>query len=106
MNFGKITQREAKLPINHLFNAEKMRALTSTYKRHTINRFIRPENQSMRASDRNRGNLSHNVVDYFFVYCRQVIPRIEQSIELQLLEKFTQQITNPEERQEVVGAYL
>lgn len=93
------------MPINQLYTAEKMRKLTSSYKRHTIQRLIRPENQTMRGATFQQ-RIKQNVGDFFFVYCRQVIPRIEQSIELNLLEKFTQNITNPLERQEVIGAYM
>ena len=56
--------------INPLLTAKKMRDLTNTYMRHTIKRPIRP------IHDRNRrGNYSRtNPADYFFVFCRQILP--------------------------------
>jgi len=46
------------------------------------------------------------VADYFYVYCRQVIPRMEEKIELQLLEKFKDGLSSDAEKKEVQTAYM
>lgn len=46
------------------------------------------------------------MADYFFVYCRQVLPRLEEKIELQLLETFKSQLASEAERKEVQTAYM
>lgn len=52
-----------------------------------------------------QSKLRQSVADYFFVYTRQVLPKIEEKIELQLLEKFKDRIGNPMEKKEVMQAY-
>lgn len=53
-----------------------------------------------------RNKLRQSASDYFFDYCRQVIPRMEEKIELQLLEKFKDKLPSEAERKEVMTAYL
>lgn len=96
---------EATQKINPLLTAAKMRDLTSKYLRHTIRRPIRPEEgRSTEASIRSR--VRTNASDFFFIYCRQIIPQIEDSVENMLLEKFKSTISSPLERNEVEQAYL
>ena len=88
--------------INPLLTAKKMRDLTNTYMRHTIKRPIRPVDDGNR-----RGTFSRtNAADYFFVFCRQILPQIEERVELQLLEKFKSTLKSDLERREVEQAYL
>lgn len=44
--------------------------------------------------------------DFFFIYCRQIIPQIEDSVENMLLEKFKSTLSSQLERSEVQQAYL
>jgi hypothetical protein len=82
---GVIQEVEAKL-----FDAAKMRDFASSYKRHTIRRFIRPKQALARGhsglplSERIRDT----PLDYFQVYCRMVIPQIEVRMEERLLNVF------------------
>jgi hypothetical protein len=46
-----------------------------------------------------------NAADYFFIFCRQIIPQIEEKVELQLLEKFKHTLSSDLERKEVEAAY-
>lgn len=94
--------------INPLMDAAKLRTFTSQYKRHSIRRLIRPLNldpqQTSLFSQQNK--LRQSAADYFFVYCRQVLPKMEEKIELQLLEKFKDRLGSDAERKEVHSAYL
>lgn len=45
------------------------------------------------------------VLDYFFLYTRNVLPKMEEKIELQLLERFKSRLSNEGERKEVMEAY-
>lgn len=75
-NVRQILQKELKTPINRLYDAAKMREFASTYKRHTIRRYIRPQD----AIKRNTAGLplSERIrdtpLDYYQLYCRMVIP--------------------------------
>lgn len=73
-----------------MYDAVKMRELTSSYKRHTIKRLIRPKQQTNRIHE--GMPLSERVrdtpLDYFQIYCRMVIPQIETKIEDRLLSTF------------------
>lgn len=100
----RVLLREKTQYINPVMDAYKLRMYTASFKRHAINRYIRPENlnphQLMRES-----KMRQSVTDYFFQYCRQVIPRIEEKIELQLLEKFKDSLESEAEKKEVIHAY-
>jgi hypothetical protein len=80
---------EVNQVINPVMDVTKLRTYTSTFKRHTIRRFIRPSNidPKMRFQQL-QSKMRLSAGDYFFYYCRQVLPRIEEKIELQLLEKY------------------
>jgi hypothetical protein len=45
--------------------------------------------------------LRQSALDYFFVFTRQVLPRMEEKIELQLLEKFKDRLASEAEKKEV-----
>jgi chemotaxis methyl-accepting protein methylase len=94
--------------INPLMDANKLRNFTSQYKRHSIRRLIRPLNLDphKQSAFSQQNKLRQSAADYFFVYCRQVLPRIEEKIELQLLEKFKDSLHNPAEKKEVQTAYM
>lgn len=83
-----VLRKEQNIPINHLYDAAKLREFTSNYKRHTIKRIIRPRSQlptnldGVPLSERVRAS---NPADYFQVYCRVVIPQIEAATEERLL---------------------
>lgn len=80
-----------------------MRDLTQTYVRHTIKRPIRPNfNIDSRMTLKSR--IRQSPADFFYIYCRQIIPQIEERIELQLLEKFKSTLSSLE-RKEVEAAY-
>ena len=96
---------EQSQTLNPLFTASKMRELTSTYLRHTIRRPIRPS--SVLSSDATlRSRVRTSASDFFFIYCRQIIPQIEDSVENMLLQKFKSTLSSPLERNEVEEAYL
>lgn len=100
---------EASIIINPVMDAGKLRTITSGYKRHSIRRLIRPLGMDAASFKRGMdfsGGVRKNVSDYFFIYTRQVLPKIEDKIELQLLEKFKERIGNNMERKEVTQAYL
>ena len=65
-------------------DAAKLRSFTSYYKRHSIRRMIRPLNLDPHKSSAfsQQSKLRQSAADYFFVYCRQVLPRIEEKIEI------------------------
>lgn len=94
--------------INPLMDALKLRQFTSQYKRHSIRRLIRPLNVDPKKDSffSQRNKLRQSASDYFFDYCRQVIPRMEEKIELQLLEKFKDSLPSEAERKEVMTAYM
>lgn len=94
--------------INPLMDSVKLRAFTSQYKRHSIRRLIRPQNLDPQKQSvfSQQNKLRQSAADYFFAYCRQVLPRIEEKIELQLLEKFKDSLPSEAERKEVHTAYL
>jgi hypothetical protein len=83
-----VLRKEQNIPINHLYDAAKLREFTSNYKRHSIKRIIRPRSQlpsnldGVPLSERVRAS---NPADYFQVYCRVVIPQIEAATEERLL---------------------
>ena len=82
-------KREQAMPINQLYDAATLRDFTSTYKRHTIKRVMRPKSSrphigQMPLSERIRQSPS----DYFHVYCRMVLPQIEAKTEERLLDVF------------------
>lgn len=90
--------------INPLLTAAKLRDLTQTFVRHTIKRPIRSDsNLDKRLTLKSRIRSSPS--DFFYIYCRQVIPQIEERIELQLLEKFKSTLTSQLEKNEVEKAY-
>lgn len=94
--------------INPLMDAMKLRAFTSQYKRHTIRRLIRPPNLDphKRSSFAQQSKLRQSAADYFYTYCRQVLPRMEEKIELQLLEKYKDSLSSPAEKKELQTAYM
>ena len=99
-------KKEQLIKINPLFDAAKLRDFTSSFKRHTIRRMIRPKEQLPKAGSRNiTDRLRQSPSDYFQIYCRQVIPQIESRMEERLLTQFLSEIKSPEERQEVIFAY-
>ena len=46
-----------------------------------------------------------NAADYFYVYTRQVLPRMEEKIETILLEKFMERLGTKQEKKEILWAY-
>lgn len=94
--------------INPLFDAKKLRAFTTHYKRHTIRRMIRPLDLDPHKFNTfsQQSKLRQSAADYLFVYTRQVLPRMEEKIELQLLEKFKDRLASEAEKKEVHLAYL
>ena len=90
LNINPLLRREKMTPINHLFDAAKLRDFTSYYKRHTIKRVLRPKQAIAKGyaglplSERVRDT----PLDYFQIYCRTVIPQIESKIEERLLDTF------------------
>lgn len=100
----KALKKEATQYINPLLTAAKMREWTHTKYRHTILRPIRPEsNLHLRQNYAER--IRQNAADYFFIFCRQVIPKIEERVEVQLLEKFKKTLATQLEKDEVDLAY-
>jgi len=91
--------------INQLLTAQKLRELSSSYLRHTIRRPIKPGDTEGLLSTQ-KARIRANPSDFFFIYCRQIIPRVEDSIERTLLEKFKSTLKSPLERVEVEEAYL
>lgn len=71
---------EMNFYVNPLYDSAKLRNITSSYKRHLIRRQIRPENLNPNIAD-TQTKLRQSAADYFFTYCRQVIPRIEEKLE-------------------------
>lgn len=94
--------------INPLMDARKLRTFTSQFKRHSIRRMIRPLDLDphKQSAFSQQSKLRQSAADYFFVYCRQVLPRIEEKIELQLLKKVKDRIHNPAEKKELQTAYM
>lgn len=90
--------------LNPLLTAKKMRELSAGYVRHTIRRPIRPVLDD--ASRQGDQRLRLRAADYFFIFCRQIVPQIEERVEQQLLEKFKSTLLSQAERQEVQQAYL
>jgi hypothetical protein len=73
--YQKLLRHEKQTLINPLFTGEKLRQYVSTYKRHTIQRPIRPD--EFRASGRVKSTAERirtSPSDYFQVYCREIIP--------------------------------
>lgn len=81
-----------------------MRELTFTYVRHTIKRPIRPGDIGSHLKKSSR--LRQSAGDYFFTFCRQIIPQLEDRVERQLLNKFKEQLETQAEKEEVEWAYL
>ena len=96
---------EATQTLNPLLTATKMRDLTSSYKRHTIRRPIRPEG-GLGSQLTLRSRVRTSASDFFYIYCAQIIPQIEDSVENMLLEKFKSTLSSKLERNEVEQAYL
>jgi hypothetical protein len=82
-----------------------MRELTHTYLRHTIRRPIRPAQKIGSKQQSIEYRARTNAADYFFIFCRQIVPQIEERIELNLLEKFKASLKSDLERKEVEAAY-
>jgi hypothetical protein len=85
-------------------DAAKLRQISSGFKRHSIRRLIRPLDMDPAVFKKGLligGGMRKSVSDYFFIYTRQVLPKIEDKIELQLLERFKSRIGNEMERKEV-----
>mmetsp|Transcript_16953 Transcript_16953/g.26108 ORF Transcript_16953/g.26108 Transcript_16953/m.26108 type:complete len:221 (+) Transcript_16953:59-721(+) len=80
-----------------------MRDLTTQYPRHTIRRAIRPD---LTADSRTGLRSIRNSADYFFVFCRQVLPKLEERIEKQLLNKFKETLLTQKEKTEVERAWI
>ena len=100
----KALLKEPNYIINPLLTAEKMRNLTFTYVRHTIKRPIRPDGSH--DSLKNMSRLRQSAGDYFFTFCRQIIPQIEERVERQLVERFKQQLDTQLEKDELEWAYM
>ena len=97
---------EVNRSINPIMDIQKLRNFTSTFKRHTIYRYIRPQNLDIsRLLNTQSTKLRQSASDYIFVYTRQVLPKIEEKIELQLLQKFSERLQSAEEKKEVLNAY-
>ena len=94
--------------INPLMDAMKLRTFTSQFKRHTIRRLIRPPNLDphKRSAFAQQSKLRQSAADYFYTYCRQVLPRMEEKIELQLLEKYKDSLASHAEKKELQTAYM
>lgn len=102
---NRFVQTEPHRVINPLLNAQKLRDLTYTWQRHTVRRAIRPEDdQGYRKTYHTR--IRQNPADYFFIFCRQIIPQLEEKIEMNLLEKFKRTLKSDLERKEVENAYM
>lgn len=97
--------KEVNHIINPVMDVFKLRAVTTSFKRHTIRRLLRPESIDPKFILGHTQKLRQSAADYFFTYCRQILPRIEEKIELQLLEKFTDSLGNSAEKKEVFYAY-
>lgn len=99
---------EAQQFINPMLNALKLRNIVSKNKRHSVQRPIRPEqvNPQTLVLQRNlQMGKRKSVIDYFFLYTRNVLPKMEEKLELQLLQRFKSRISNDAERKEVMEAY-
>lgn len=73
--------------INHLINpigdVSKFKNYGSAFKRHTIRRPIRPSQTDPHYMLKSKySNMRKSAADYFFTYCRQVLPKLEDQIEL------------------------
>jgi len=102
----KALRLETTQVINPLLTAQKMRDLTTTYVRHTIKRPIRPVSKLHSNFDQaSQSRLRSNPADYFFDFCRQIIPQLEEKIEVELLEKLKMQMKSDLERKEIEAAY-
>jgi len=95
---------ESLQKINPVLTAGRLRQLTLTKARHTIKRPIRPT-LDLRQQESYQSRVRSNAADFFFIYCRQIIPQIEERVELQLLEKFKSTLRSDLERKEVEEAY-
>ena len=92
-----------------MLDALKLRNITSSFKRHSIKRSLRPATSDLRAAVYGASALDKsfrlNAADYFFVFTRQVLPKMEEKIELQLLEKFKDRLRTVSEKKELMQAY-
>lgn len=87
-------------------DAGKLRAYVSQYKRHSIMRTIRPASLDPHAAlSSQQSKMRLSVADYLFNYTRNVLPRMEEKLELQLLEKVKERLGNDQEKKEVWYAY-
>lgn len=104
-----LLRQEGQVFINPMMNAQKLREVVSKNKRHSIQRLMRPDNFDrqalLRQSRDPMSNRRKTVLDYFYLYTRNVLPKMEEKIELQLLERFKDRIGNAAERKEVMEAY-
>jgi hypothetical protein len=92
--------------INPLLTAKSMRELTNTYLRHTIKRPIRPHQKISSKGQNLESRARATAADYFFIFCRQIVPQIEERVEMQLLEKFKTTLKSDLERKEVEAAWF
>ena len=60
---------------------------------------------NLRQQESYQSRVRQNPADFFFIYCRQIIPQIEERVEFQLLEKFKSTLKSDLERKEVEAAY-
>lgn len=97
-------KKEPKQVINQLLTASKMRDLTTQYTRHTIRRAIRPDFTNL-VDKRGQRNIQ-NPADFFFVFCRQILPKIEERMERQLLDKFKETLLTNKEKTEIERAWI
>lgn len=67
--------------INPVLTAGRLRELTLMKFRHTIRRPIRPT-LDLRQQESYQSRVRQNAADFFFIYCRQIIPQIEERVEL------------------------
>jgi len=68
--------------INPLLTAKAMRDLTNTYLRHTIKRPMRPHQKISSRGQNLETKARSSPADYFFMFCRQIVPQIEERVEL------------------------
>ena len=81
-----VLQNESHQIINPMLDVMKLRNITSSFKRHSIKRAIRPVSTDLSTAVYGSNALSKsyrlNAADYFFVFTRQVLPKMEEKIEL------------------------
>jgi hypothetical protein len=82
---------ESTQKINALMTSAKLRAIAGKEQRHTILRHIR--NEQVEESDKRQ-----SAADTFYNFCRDVIPKVEDRIEAQLLDRYKETLATYEEK--------